>query len=504
MGIYVNPDNANFQISLNSRIYVDKSPLIEILNHQIGTQARFLCISRPRRFGKSMTAEMLCAYYSKGCDSSHQFESLKISKLSSFYEHLNAHNVIFLNMQLFWERAKGNIYSCINDINAFVKAELTKIFPKIELSAVSELYDVLNVIYEETGENFIFIVDEWDCIMRERRRHDDAAETYLSYLNALFKGHKYVALAYMTGILPIRKYGTNSILNMFDEVSMTEPGEFAQFIGFTEEEVRELCQQYGCDFLLMKRWYDGYSFDEAPHIYNPNSVVKAITKKKFLSYWSQTETYEMLRRYIDLNLDGLRDDVSSMIAGDEVEFNPGKFQNDMLIFEGKDDVLALLVHLGYLAVRIRINADATSHYFARIPNQEIRGEFINSIENNVNYAGTWKAIATSQKLLEAIWEFDAETVAHGIERAHEENSSILRYNDENSLACVISNALYHARSYYHMVRELPTGKGFADIVYLPLKNVDKPALLVELKKDISSQVAISQIKEKHYTSFFSD
>lgn len=504
MGTYVNPDNFDFQKSLNSDIYVDKSSLLADLNHLLFTKQCSLCISRPRRFGKSVTAEMICAYYTRGGDSSALFGTLKIAKDPSYAAHLNRHNVIFLNMQDFFSNAGNDVPCMLANLDRAVIGELQETFPKIDLSVYTAMNLALDKIFSSCGETFVFVIDEWDCVMRNNLHDAGAFNKYLDYLRTLLKDHSYVALAYMTGILPIKKYGTHSALNMFDEISMTEPGVFAPYIGFTEDEVMTLCERYQVDFKAMKRWYDGYSFEEAPHIYNPNSVVKAITKRKFLSYWTQTETYEALQRYIDLNFDGLKEDVSRMVGGGEIEFNPSKFQNDMVEFKTKNDVLTLLVHLGYLAVRIKKMADETTRYYARIPNQEIRGEFINSIEDNVNYTGTWNAIVASQRLLEAIWRQDAEAVAKGIDRAHEENASILQYNDENSLSCVLSNALYHARSYYQIVRELPAGRGFADLVYLPLKNVDKPALLVELKQNASADSAIAQIKEKKYTNFFRD
>lgn len=504
MGIYVNPNNSAFQRSLNSAIYVDKSPLIAELNRLLNTSQCYLCVCRPRRFGKSYAADMISAYYSKGCDSASQFSTLKIAQDRSYAEHLNRHNVIYLNMQTFWTRAQGDVVRFIADVNYRIKAELQKTFPQIDLSSENELYDVLNLIFDDTGEQFIFVIDEWDCVLRNNLHDAQSFSKFLAYLNALLKDQSYVALAYMTGILPIKKYCTQSVLNMFDEITMIEPMNWAQYIGFTENEVTHLCNDHHSDYLTIKLWYDGYSSEKEEHIYNPNSVVKAITNASISSYWTQTETYEGLKRYIDINFDGLKNDIFSMLAGDEIEFNPGKFQNDMVEFYDKNDVLTLLVHLGYLAVRIQREANATKRYFARIPNQEIRGEFINSIENNANYAGTWKAIAASQKLLEAVWDQDAKTVAQGIETAHEENSSILRYNDENSLACVVSNALYHARNYYQVVREAPAGKGFADLVYMPLPNVDKPPVIIELKQNASAAAALAQIKERNYTGFFKD
>lgn len=507
MGIYLNPGNANFQMSLNSEVYVDKSPLIAELNARINTRQRYICISRPRRFGKSLTAEMLSAYYSKGCDSSAQFSSLKIARDSSFAQHLNRHNVIFLNIQLFWSRARGSIEQCIHDINSFVRSELVNAFPKVNLSGAANLFDALNMVHGDCAESFIFVFDEWDCVMRDRTHSADAVEAWLDYLRALLKDQPYVALAYMTGILPIKKYGTHSALNMFGEYSMTEPGVFAPYIGFTEDEVFALCQKFHRDFDQMRLWYDGYSFRKADHIYNPNSVVRAICEDLFSSYWTQTETYEALQRYIDLNLEGLRDDVVRLIAGDSVAVNTASFKNDMTSCRSRDEVLTLLVHLGYLSEdREATEKAATDDEIAvTIPNEEIRKEFRNVVRQSRCYPGVHALIAKTNELLENIWSLNADAVARAFDAAHQDHTSILKYNDENSLSCVVAlSLLLSTADTYDVHRELPAGKGFADMVYLPKRGVDKPALLIELKKEASADSAIAQIKTKNYTNFFRD
>lgn len=294
----------------------------------------------------------------------------------------------------------------------------------------------------------------------------------------------------MTGILPIKKYGTHSALNMFDEYSMTNAGVHAEFIGFTETEVMDLCEKYQIDFDTMKNWYDGYTFPQVMHIYNPQSVVDSIRRKSFASYWTQTETYEALRIYIDMNYDGLKDAITRMLAGEHITINTERFQNDMTTFESKDDVLTLLVHLGYLAFDQKDSA-------VFIPNTEVRGEFRNAIVGEY-----WKdviaALELSDRLLQATWNQDAETVAEILDVVHSENTSILTYNDENALSCVISLAYYNAMKEYTKIREFPSGKGYADIVYLPKKKSDKPALVVELKYDQSAEGAIAQIHEKKY------
>lgn len=488
MGIYLNPGNDSFKMACGSEIYVDKTEMIEQTNKMLGTQQRFICISRPRRFGKSMAAYMLAAYYGKDCDSSELFAPYKIARAKDYQKHLNRYNVIMLNIQDFLS-VTDSVGEMISFLQKRVIRELKRKYPDI-LENESILSLALEDLYCETKEGFIFIIDEWDCILRDRRYSTDDQKKYLDFIRNLLKDKVYVAFAYMTGILPIKKYGTHSALNMFDEYSMIRPFEYAQYIGFTEAEVKELCEKYQVDFESMKSWYDGYVFPEVGHIYNPKSVVDSIRKKSFASYWTQTETYEALKIYIDLNYDGLKDAIVHMLAGEKVTINTERFQNDMTTFSNKDDVLTLLIHLGYLAFDREY-----SEVF--IPNVEIQGEFRNAIIGE-QWKNVVAALEQSERLLQATWNQEGKTVAEILDTVHSENTSILTYNDENSLSCVISLAYYNAMKEYTKVREFPTGKGFADIVYLPKKYSDKPAMIVELKYNVSAEGAIAQIKEKKY------
>ena len=511
MGSYLNTGFEKFKISQSSKIYIDKTELISVLNDNVETEQRFFCISRPRRFGKSVTANMLCAYYSKNTDSSFLFDNLKISQYDSYKKNLNQYNTIFINMQQFLSNADLNVEKMLSDIESEIKNELRQAFPDTEISNERKLNLVLSDIFNKESsvnkKGFIFIIDEWDCIMREKQSDTEGIKMYLDYLRVLLKDQSYVALAYMTGILPIKKYGSHSALNMFKEYSMTDAGKYAPYIGFTEDEVLTLCEKYKIDSNSMKKWYDGYSFENSPHLYNPNSVVCAIDENKFKSYWTQTETFESLRRYIDLNIAGLRDEIVKLIAGNEIVVNTSRFHNDMTTFESKDDVLTLLIHLGYLAINPNstIRLTSSKQVVSRIPNEEIKDEFRNITEENRNYPGIYALISQSLDLLDKIYEMDNDAVAQAFDLAHQDHTSILKYNDENSLSCVISLALNLASvDLYNVHRELPSGKGFADMVYLPKHGVDKPALLVELKYDKSAQTAIDQIKQKNYGRIFRD
>ena len=489
MGIYLNPGNNKFKRAVNSDIYVDKTGLIKYTNSIVDTLQSCVCVSRPRRFGKSMAADMLTAYYSKGCDSRELFSGLEIAKDESFEEHLNKYDTIFLNMQEFLSRS-SNVKELLERVEGKVIRELKKQYPDVELYDENDLAETMQDIFAESECPFIVIIDEWDCIFREFKHDKAAQEIYLDFLRDLLKDKEYIYLAYMTGILPIKKYGTHSALNMFDEFSMIDPGPLAEYVGFTEKEVEALCQKYQMDINEIKNWYDGYSFEEVESVYSPKSVVSCMRLGKLGNYWNQTETFEALQIYIDMNFEGLRDDILSMIAGETVPVNTRCFTNDMTTFRTEDDVLTLLIHLGYLGYRY---ADKTVF----IPNEEIRSEYVSAIAVS-DWGEVSKALKNSADTLQAIWQGREEQVAEGIRQAHFETSH-LQYNDENALSYTISLALYAARNFYTVHRELSGGKGFADIVFVPRKRfLDKPALVVELKWDKNAEGAIQQIKEKEY------
>ena len=500
VGIYLNPGSDALEMAVNSQIFVDKSGLIEITNRCVRTMQRFLCVSRPRRFGKSMAADMLAAYYERGENASVLFDKLKISHSPSYRKHLNQYDVIKINMQEFLSMSE-NVEEMLKELQVQITKELKQAYPEY-VDDGKLIYSMQN-IYANTKKSFVILIDEWDCLFREYQEDKEAQKRYLDFLRAWLKDKNYVALAYMTGILPVKKYGSHSALNMFTEYSMTNPREMAEFFGFTEEEVKGLCQQYHRSFEEMQAWYDGYELvvmdgmsPKTYAMYSPKSVVDALLSGAFDNYWNQTETYEALKIYIRMNYDGLKDAVIKMLAGENVQINIGTFSNDMTSFQGKDDVLTLLVHLGYLSY----------HWMEKtvsIPNKEVSQEYINAIKT-MDWYGVTSAVESSEKLLQALWTMDADAVAEGIERAHEE-ISVIQYHDENSLSCAVSLAFYAAREYYTIIRELPTGKGFADICFVPRKiHADKPAVVVELKWDKTAKGALNQIKEKRYTEALKD
>ena len=490
MGIYINVGNAGFQRVRNGE-YVDKSGLIAIVNSTLFTERSFSCVSRSRRFGKSVAAKMLCAYYDHSCDSRNLFADLEIASDPSFEKHLNKYPVIYLDLTSFIADKRDD--SIVDKMDVALRTDVGKVYPDIPAEADDRLMDYLLRVSEATGQQFIFIIDEWDAICREYAPGTEAMDRYVGWLRRMFKSQdaaRVFAGVYMTGILPIKKYKTESALNNFIEYSMVEPVDMAPYFGFTKDEVKSLAEKHRMDFDELEKWYDGYQIGDEQSIFNPNSVMQALRSRRCRSFWAATGAYDAVANFIQMNYEGLKDDVVSMLAGERCKVNPTKFQNDMSIIRSKDDVFTVLIHLGYLSYDWRKSE-------CYIPNKEVAGEMVNAVEAN-NWAPVVKALEASEQLLQATLRGDEEAVARGVDAAHDENTSILSYNDENSLACVLSIAYYYASNDYIVHRELATGKGFADLVLIPRKNVDSPAIVIELKYDKAVDTAIEQIKCRQY------
>ena len=490
MGIFINIGNEGFRRIRNSE-YIDKSGLITDVNRTLFTRQSFSCVTRCRRFGKSMAAEMLCAYYDKSCDSRSLFADLAIAQEPSFEEHLNKYPVIFLDISDFVTRFRDE--SIIKHLDEELRADIHLTYPDIPTHSDDDLMAYLIRIAAATGERFIFIIDEWDAICREFPSTSSAMDRYVNWLRRMFKGgntSQVFAGVYMTGILPIKKYKTESALNNFIEYSMVEPRRMAKFFGFTKEEVRALAAKHGTDFDDLEKWYDGYQIGDEMSMFNPNSVMQAIDTGRCRSYWASTGAFEAVADYIQMNYEGLKDDIIRMLAGERCKVDPTGFQNDVSVVRNRDDVLTALIHLGYLSYNWREDE-------CYIPNKEVAGEMVNAVKKN-NWSNVVEAIRQSEQLLQATLEGDSEAVARGVDAAHDEHTSILSYNNENSLACVLSIAYYYARNDYVIHRELPSGKGFADLVLIPRKNVDSPAIVLELKFNRDADSAISQILRKQY------
>lgn len=522
MGTYLNSGNRDFQISKDTKIFVDKTDMIRYLNSVVNTRQRYVSVSRPRRFGKTMAAEMICAYYDRTAESTDLFSQSKLANSQckdAFFDqgawdrYLGTFDVIHLVMTDFIKTERA-VTESLAIICKRLLLELSETYPNVSYDS-SDLFYSMDRFYRSTGVPFVLVIDEWDAVFRIRQTDTIGQKAYLDFLRDWIKDKSYIALAYMTGILPIKKYGKHSALNMFTEYSMMFPQELAQYSGFTTSEVQALCNRYGRDFEAIKEWYDGYSVSDiippdpdhkelketgqSPKaagyaLYNPLSVVEAIRTGSIRDYWNKTETYEALAQYISKDYDGLQDAIALLMDGGRIVIDTSTYQNDMTTFHGKDDVLSLLVHLGYLGFD-----SERSEVF--IPNREILDEFSSSTKSP-EWIETFKSFEISQRLLQATWDKRSDYVAELLEDAHNLASN-KTYHDEAALSYAIQYAYYAAQKYYSTIVELDAGKGYVDIAYLPSPRYpDKPALVIELTYNKTADTAIEQIKRQKYPNRF--
>ena len=510
MGTYLNPGKTNYQIACNSEIFIDKSEMISYLNSVVNTSQRYVSVSRPRRFGKTMAADMICAYYDREADSRALFEKCKISKAAQgkvdqdWDEYLGKFNVIRLVMTDFFNK-KRTVDEAIDTIELRILDELSEKYPDTKYDE-KDFYFSIDKFYRKSKIQFVIVIDEWDAIFREYKDDKEGQKKYLDFLRDWLKDKAYIALAYMTGILPIKKYGKHSALNMFDEYSMTQTMRLASFTGFTVDEVKELCSEYEMDYAEISDWYDGYRVsDYIPvnkrklyrlgkyeehriRVYSPLSVVNAMRSGEIENYWNETENYEALQQYVDWNFDGLKEDVAVLMDGGKVPIDVTRYQNDMTSFKSKDDILTMFIHLGYLGYKRE-----TKEVF--IPNKEVLDVFKSSTKSR-DWTITFRALQNSQKLLEATWNCDQKTVAELIEAAHDKAGN-KTYHSEAGLSYAVQLAYYAAQDLYTIIPELDTGKGYADLAFIPLKP-DIPAMLIEFKYEKDADTAISQIHGQNY------
>ena len=525
MGTYLNPGRRGFENAVGSEIYVDKTGMLAYLNTLVNTSQRYVSVSRPRRFGKTMAADMACAYFGRDAGARGLFEGTLLAATPpvrtargelAWDAYLGAFDVVRLVMTDFLHGSES-VEDMLGYLTEEVAGELMEANPDIRYGSRINLRTVMNKIYTATGAQFVIVVDEWDAVFRERQADAEGQAAFLDFLRDLLKDKPYVALAYMTGILPIKKYGRHSALNMFDEYSMVQPMGLARYTGFTEGEVRELCQRYEMDYDDVSSWYDGYLLhDNVPvgkrrlfregglqehgmRVYNPLSVVTAMRRGMVGNYWNKTETYEALSCYIRRDFRGLKSTVALLMDGGRVGVSLATYQNDMTTLSCRDDVLALLVHLGYLGFEGygepgRVDSERGEVF---IPNREILEEFRTSTESE-EWEEPLAAYERSRELLRATWDRDAGRVADLLEEAHDRAANGT-YSDEAALSYAVQLAYYAAQRFYTTVVELDSGKGYADVCYLPApSHPELPALVVELKYGHPADTALEQIRRRNY------
>lgn len=491
MGIYLNPGNANYTDSTISALYVDKTGMIEVTNHFIDTRQKYICISRPRRFGKTIAGNMLSAYYSKGCDSAELFVPFKIAQSPGFLEKLNQYNAIKFDMNSEYQ----NIFDkekLIRSLTKEILSEMKACFHQVRFDEEDTLAKAILRVYAATGETFIIIIDEYDVLVREQAE-EKIFQEYLSFLNGLFKSDTLrpaIALAYLTGILPVIRDKVQSKLNNFREYTILNAGPMAEYVGFTSDEVVQKCEENNIDFEECRRWYDGYRM-QGYEIYNPESVVRCIEEGSFESFWGRTSSYEAISDRIRQNFAGTKDAVIRMLSGERVEVDVDAYLNTTTDFTGLDDTLSYLIHLGYLAY------DRESGTCA-IPNREVRAEWFRALKKIPDeYAVTSEIIARSKELLEKTWRMEADAVAAALDVSHIHVTSNRSYNNEDALQSAVYLAFIYALNRYTVIKEMTTGKGFADVVFIPFYEGD-PAMIIELKRNNSAASAIHQIREKQF------
>ena len=496
MGIYLNPGYENFREMTSADIYVDKTMMIAAVNKLMDAGEKFICLSRPRRFGKTIASNMLSAYYDKGSDTRELFERFKISKDPSFTEKLNKYNVIKLDWNYEYQnyRISKKSDSLFNMVQAEIVEEMIEAFPDVMIRADDSLAKAIQKVYVKKGETFIILMDEYDVFIREQAE-EELFSDYLSLLNGLFKSDTLrpaISLAYLTGILPVVRDKVQSKLNNFREYSILDALSLAEYVGFTESEVKALCEEYHMDYDECRQWYDGYH-QHGYEIYNPESVVMSMTAKRYGNYWNRTSTYMAIAERIRMNFDGTKDAVIRMIAGENIDVNVDRFMNTVDSFASKDDVFAYLIHLGYLAYNLD---DGT----CRIPNREVRNEWLNAIADDKDYSVTNRIIESSKQLLADTIAGDEEAVAKALDESHIHVTSNRSYNNEDTLGSAIYLAYIYALNDYTCVREMTAGKGFADVIYIPVHsgNPDRPAMIIELKRNDSPGSALGQIDTKQY------
>ena len=492
MGIYLNPNNENFKRTLKRPIYVDKTMMISVINEFMASDNTYICISRPRRFGKTIAGNMLSAYFSKGCDSRELFSPYKIASDPSFESNLNRLNVIQIDMNSEYriERQKEEL---LNNLTDRILAEMKVEFPTVAINEKGSIAQAIIDIYAALGEQFVIIIDEYDVLVRENVPSSLFTQ-YLDFLNGLFKSNTVrpaIALAYLTGILPVVRDRIQSKLNNFREYTILDAGKLAPYIGFTADEVQELCKKYDVDYEECRRWYDGYK-QRGLEIYNPESVVMCIENESFESYWSKTSTYAVISERIQQNFAGTKDDVIKMLAGESIDVNVTMFMNTMTDFCSKDDVFTYLLHLGYLSY------DKTEKTCS-IPNKEVQIEWTSAVSVMNDYSVTNKIIQGSKELLAETLRLNSEAVAKSLDESHIHVTSNRSYNNEDALQSAIYLSFIYALNKYTIIKEMTTGKGFADVVFIPfVANI--PAMIIELKRNGSTESALNQIREKKYFS----
>ncbi len=517
MGFYLNGKNAYglFQEDCALTYFVDKTDILDeivpILESRgsAGEKAegaggkilKYLCITRPRRFGKTTTANMIAAFLGKGVDSSREFGRLKASKYGWYKKHLNQHQVI----HIMFNELPGNgtdisYKQYISRIEDRLIRDLRKAYPDVEIEKEDTVWDALKMVFEEgNGERFVFILDEWDYIYHQKFVTEDEKDQFTKFLSNLLKDKAYVEMVYMTGILPISKYSSGSELNMFFEFTMASNEKYSAYFGFTDEEVDELYQRYlnvekdpKVTREGLRLWYDGYQTMSGKRLYNPRSVVGALAYNQIASYWTSSGPYDEIYYYVKHGSGELREEISLMMSGTPVPANVQEYASISMELKTKDEIYSAMVVYGFLSY-----ADGC----VSIPNKELMNKFADMVRQRPDFGYMHRLAVESGKMLEATKKGDTGIMTEILERAHHTESPLIRYSDEAELSKVITFVYLQAREYYNIQLEDHSGTGYVDYIFYPYRREDD-GIIIELKVDDTVDSAIRQIKDRQYALNF--
>ncbi len=516
MGIYLNGTSAYelFRDECLLPYYVDKSQILEELvgvmelkredlvarDPKIKANPKYICITRPRRFGKTLAANMIASYFNKGIDSNNEFCALKASSFGWYERHLNKHNVIHIRFNELPDETTSYA-DYINRIKKKLIIDLRRAYPDAEIEKEDAVWDALTNVYEYCGrERFVFVLDEWDYIYHQKFVTDDDKDNFTKFLSNLLKDKAYVELAYMTGILPIAKYSSGSELNMFCEYTMVTEEKFSEYFGFTDAEVDDLYQRYLMEDIPsrnvtregLRRWYDGYHTKAGERVYNPRSVVLALTNNNLGSYWTSSGPYDELFYYIGANVDEVKDDVGLLVADIPVPANVREYAATSMELKTRDEIFSAMVVYGFLNYE-----DGC----VSIPNKELMDKFAEMVQKEETLGNVHRLTKESGRMLRATKAGDTKTMVEILQFVHDTESPLLVYNNEAELASIIRWVYLEALNHYRIEREDKAGVGYVDYIFYPYRK-DDDAIIIELKVNHTADEAIQQIKDRQYALRF--
>lgn len=479
--------------------FVDKTMILQELCPLAEQGNNHICITRPRRFGKTVMANMLGAFFTKGLDSRELFDNLEISRTVCHEKHINKHNVIYIDFSKCDDEC-NNYKSYISNIKELLREDLHTAYPDCEYRENGNVSEDLLRIHMKTKEKFIFILDEWDAVFHMPFVEETDKEAYILFLKGLLKDQPYVSLTYMTGILPIAKYSSGSELNMFLEYSMVSQERFSDYFGFTEREVEKLYKKYSeiTDTTNitkdgLKEWYDGYHTASGERIYNPRSVVAALSNNRLANYWTSSGPYDEIFYYIKKNIADVCEDLALMLSGEAISAKVQEYAATSMNLQTKDEIFSAMVVYGFLSYE-----DGKVY----IPNKELMDRFADMVckESSLGYVN--RLAKESERMLNATLVGDTKTMEEILEYAHHTESPLFVYNNEAELSAVVNLVYLSARDKYAVCREDKAGIGYVDFIFYPKFDRNADCIILELKVDKTPEEAISQIKEKKYALAF--